>query len=118
MITRSAVALRYFPSMWRIKNWSNKEQINFTHKPNFKSKASKWRSCRKKLSRLLGRLISLKIDIVRTSNDPFCVFTLSTFQSNGNSHNLLHLRYIQKNVTANSHPDRTDSKMLFSRRSS
>ena len=34
IVTRGAVALRNFPSMWRIKNWSNKQQIIFTHKPN------------------------------------------------------------------------------------
>ena len=32
--TRGAVALRYFPLLWRIKTWSNKQQTNLTHKPN------------------------------------------------------------------------------------
>ena len=26
--------MRYFPSMWRIKNWSNKQQIILTNQPN------------------------------------------------------------------------------------
>ena len=28
------VPLRYFPSMWRIKDWSNIQQITSTKKPN------------------------------------------------------------------------------------
>ena len=31
--TRGAVALRYSPSMWRIKNWLNIQQMVFTNNP-------------------------------------------------------------------------------------
>ena len=38
--TRGAVALRYFPFMWRIKNWSNKQQIIFTERPELNKNIS------------------------------------------------------------------------------
>ena len=50
--TKGAVPLRNFPSLWRIKNWPNKQQIIFTHQPHL-TKTSRWRSCRKNSSRLL-----------------------------------------------------------------
>ena len=33
METRRAVALRHFPSMWCIRNYSNNQPINFTNNP-------------------------------------------------------------------------------------
>ena len=37
--------------------------------------------------------------------EPFCMFILSTFHTNGHSQYLFHLRNIQRDVTVNSHPD-------------
>ena len=65
-------------------------------------KTSRLRSCRKDSSRLLERLFSLNIDKLTTLIEPFCMLSLSTFQSKGHSQNLFHLRNIQKEVTFNS----------------
>ena len=52
----------------------------------------------------------MKIDILRTLIEHFCLFSLSTFQSKGHSQKLFHLENIQTDVTVNSDLDKRIQK--------
>ena len=91
------------------KKFDRTNNKSFSHTSQTWPKKSRWGSCWKNSSRILQRLISLRIDILTTLFEPFCIFNLSTFQSKGNSQNMFH----QKDVTVNWDPDRRIQKCCF-----
>ena len=94
------------------KTFVEQTTINSTNRSNL-TKISRWSVCLKNSGRLLQRLFSSKIDTLRTSFVPFCKFSLSTFQSEGHSQNLVHLRNIQRDVNVNSDLDGQSQRGCF-----
>ena len=105
--------MRYFPSRWLIKNWSNKQQIVFTNNSNLtKNNSIEILSAEFKLIAL--EIIQFENRHTNNNNWTFlCFFSLSAFQSNRHSQNSFHLKIIQKVATVKSRLDRKSQKFCL-----
>ena len=112
--TRGEVALRDFPSMRWIRNWSNRQPIKFTHWPSL-SKSISMEVLLKKSSRMLQRLISLNIDIITTLSDHFACSVHQHSNLRATVKLLFHVKDLQKDVTVNSELDKRIQNCCFTK---
>ena len=99
-MTRGAVARRYFPSRWRIKKWSNKQQIIFKNKPKL-TKSILMDILSKEFKPIAFEINQLENRHTKNIIWTFCMFSSSKFQSKRYSQKIFHLRNIQKTSPSN-----------------